>query len=153
ALRDPNRTRQVRSQIALTIGMIGDQEAADLLLNEVASGESAVEAALIGGLAKLRSKYGSLAFDVDRIVRVLDRKAAALASMQDDAVSLKGLGDVEVALFLRRAVEERMRTLIEQILRMLGIIYEQRDMHDAFYGLMAHDRVLRANALELLENL
>ncbi len=153
ALRDPAHTLVLRAQVARTIGAIGHQDAVDVLQRELARrAEPALEGALVVGLGKLKAKHPSLGFDVAALEQIVLDKATRIAELQRDAAEIEGLEATARTKLLRRAVDERVRALIEQTLRLLGIVYGQRDMHRAFVGLASAERASKANALELIDN-
>jgi hypothetical protein len=54
---------------------------------------------------------------------------------------------------LKRAFNERMEAELERISELLALMYPQKDIYNVFWGLASHQPHLRANALEVLENL
>ena len=53
---------------------------------------------------------------------------------------------------LERALHEKIDSNLERIFRLLGLRYAQSDIHSAYIGITGHDRRLRANAVEFLDN-
>ncbi|MFW6348308.1 MAG: Npt1/Npt2 family nucleotide transporter, partial [Cyclonatronaceae bacterium] len=56
-------------------------------------------------------------------------------------------------LLLCRAIGEKMQETLENVFRLLGLLYHHKDMYSAYLGLNSPDRKNRGRALELLENL
>src|SRR4029079_3121376 len=50
-------------------------------------------------------------------------------------------------------LEEKLEILLERIFRLLGLIYQPRDLYHAYHGLSSENAIIRANSLELLDNL
>ena len=53
---------------------------------------------------------------------------------------------------LLQLLNERMMRSLENLFRLLALLYPSADMRDTFRGLLSHDSGMRGNALEYLDN-
>ena len=56
----------------------------------------------------------------------------------------------------RRAINvkvERLQRNLERIFRLLGLIYPQEDIYNAYVGIISENAVLHANAIEFIDNM
>jgi len=158
-LLTPNGHDALRRAVPQVISLIGTQEAVDMLGNALPQPDPKLRLAIIKGLNKLRSRHPELRFDREQIRRQL------LAEMKElyRAVLLyhgySGLvwrphqeppanGDL-----LKSALAERAAAVLERISRLFGLLYEPEDLSRVYYGVTHASHTVRANALELLDNL
>ena len=55
-------------------------------------------------------------------------------------------------MLLARALRERMDHELERIFRLLGLLFQPRDIHNAYAGLVSGQSRIRSNAMEVLEH-
>jgi hypothetical protein len=69
-----------------------------------------------------------------------------------EVMDFLALGDPRSRL-LRQALQERLELFKEMIFRLLGLVYPPKSMYNAYRGVTSHNRRIRANAVELLDNI
>jgi ATP:ADP antiporter, AAA family len=156
-LNDPVVPLPVRKQIPATLARIPAVESATVLAHSLLQGDPGLRFDVLKALNKLRDRApGLLPRDVDYSDLVNVELIGYYRSLQI-LEAFNGSHGNEPAhggeQLLRRALREYMGQELERIFRLLALTYTPRDMRNAYYGLSSHLPQLRANALELLENL
>ena len=54
---------------------------------------------------------------------------------------------------LNKAVAEQQDVIVERLFRLLGLLYDPKDMYHAYLGIVSSEKHVRAQALEFLDNL
>jgi hypothetical protein len=115
--------------------------------------------AIIKGLNKLRSRHPEMHFDREQVRTQL---FSELKELYRTVLLYHGYAGVvwrphqEAPAngdLLKSALAERAAALLERISRLLGLLYEPDDLYRAYYGVTHANHTVRANALELLDNL
>lgn len=156
---------QVRLHLPRVIRFIGSQAAVNMLTQFLSEQNPLYRHQVIKGLTNLRKYYPTLDFDqpviethirneVDDYINTTillhfqnemeDGAQAAPRIHQPDQKSAQRL--------LVMALSEKRLLIQEQIFRLLGLIYPQKDMYFSYLGLLSKKADLRANALEFLDN-
>ena len=149
----------VRRQMPKVIGMIPHQDSVDVLLSHLDQGETDMRYKMIKALGKLRVAPVGVQFDtslvreyVVRGIRDYYHLSIILESQNDDA-SAGSLNQLACTGLLRRALTERLELFKEMTFRLLGLIYPPESMLNAYRGVTSQNSRIRANAVELLDNI
>ncbi len=148
---------EVRRTIPAIISEIETQEAVDLLASSMDQQDPRLRLTIMKALNKLRAKASPLKFPTARVRQELIYEVKnyylALSLLQ---AKLSGQSSTDASSDcepLQRRMEERLESVLERIFRLLGLIYPPQDLDQAYHGLLSDDLTVRANALELLDNL
>jgi AAA family ATP:ADP antiporter len=163
-LNDPAVPISIRRQIPKTLARIHASEAVTALACSLVQSDPLLRHGILKALNRLRrhNPEFSLPTHVDyedllnaelmgyyRSFQTL----AALDLPPDGSGGPANAGPDHVgSQLLRRAFQERMGEELERIFELMALIYPQRDISNAFWGLTSRQPHLRANALEVLEN-
>lgn len=129
------------------------QPAADALLSMLeAEKEPALRRRVIKALNRLRSHtaWRSISFPQALVRSELKHELRYYYELYAMRAPIKQEPECRL---LCRAIGEKMQSTLENIFRLLGLLYHHKDMYSAYLGLNSPDRENRARALELLDNL
>jgi len=126
-LEDSGESGLVREQAASLLARVGDQEAADALLDALGRGETALKNVLIDALDRVRSEVPEIAFK-DEVVR--DRFET----------EIRNLGP------------PRTPSDLLPVFKLLGLIYDHEDVFRAYQNLLKGTKDSVAYAIELLDH-
>lgn len=153
-LKNPEIAIEIRLAIPRVLHLIPSQGCVDALLENLFDVDDRLRYQLIKALNKLRARHPELKFD-DRVDAALIhelknyyRVLAAWCAAHDDARE-----DSRPPSLLSRALQERLDDYIERTFRLLGLRYPPRDIYNAFAAANSSNRVIRANAVEFLDNI
>jgi HEAT repeat protein len=128
------------------------QEAADALLFMLEAEEQpSPRRRIIKSLNRLRSKTKDkrISFPEPRIQSEIRRE---LRLYYELFAVRQPVGHQKECQLLCRAIGEKMQLILDSIFRLLGLIYNRKDMQSTYLGLNSPVRENRAKALELLDN-
>ncbi len=166
-LNDKDEDRNIRIGTAKVLALIGSQRTVDLLLESLPHSDLILRYEIIKALNKLKVKFPLLDFDEgvteERILEETRNYIQMLYILdnQDEYVQISGDVDSDhdaaaragkAKKLLTRALEERLDTNLERIFRLLGLRYPPKDMFNAYQGITSNIAILRANAIEFLDN-
>jgi AAA family ATP:ADP antiporter len=148
-LEDPQESIQVRRRVPRVVGQIGGQEAIARLLEQLASTEDIdLRIAIARAASKIRERSPRVRFDerqLDNAIRREIRDAyQALATIED-----LGLGDKEL---LPEALRRRHRVKLGLAFRLFEIRHPARTMQLVYANIDAESKAVRANAIEVADN-
>jgi AAA family ATP:ADP antiporter len=157
-LNDDAAPLTVRQQIPGVLARIGTPEAAQVLAESLVQGDSTLRYEMVKALKALRARDPALVPVQPRVADILDSE---LVGYYRSFQILVALGAPERTAdtppttepLLTRALRERMGDELERIFSLLALLYSPRDIHNAYVGINSGRREVRANAVELLENL
>ena len=126
---DGREPEALRRAIPGCFAAIGTQGAARVLTDALKDHQEALGEAILEALGEMRNRHLELTFDAGQVEGALLR---------------------EVEVFSKERAPERRLRLVAGL---LALIYPSKDVYRAYAGLTSGRRELRANALELLDNL
>jgi len=138
-------------QALRALGKMDEKEAVAALLEYLAQPDAAARREALRALGGLRRRHPRMVLpgpEVERLLRSSLRRYYLLVSLAEGA---KGEGS-EAARFLLRSLRERIKRRREEAFLLLGLIYPQKEMLDAFYWIESGRSDLRSNALEFLDS-
>ena len=158
---NPLESQQVRYGIARVLGMIGSQDAVDVLIQLVKREKNlSVKDRLIRSLNRLKDRYPQLHFTNAAVDATLYYQIEEYYTLHNRLSAQKngtqGNGNPRVKQarnLLVRSLEERLDRELERIFRLLGLRYSSRDINDAYQGINSKRAEVRDNAVEFLDNL
>jgi AAA family ATP:ADP antiporter len=158
-LQDTEVPVAVRQRLPRILGLIEAQESVNILLESLGAEEVEVRYKVVKALNRLRASGAALEFEAGKVevevvgeVRDYYRLLGLLAAYAPGVELGRGRG-WEGRDLLSRALEERLEQSLERVFRLLGLIYPAGDIYQAYTGLRSEVGQVRANALELLDNL
>ncbi|MEW6751204.1 MAG: HEAT repeat domain-containing protein [Candidatus Latescibacterota bacterium] len=152
-LCDPATPAVVRRGITRVLGDIPEQEAVDILLRCLAALPPDLEYLATKSLSRLRASPAGLHFDEGSVGAAVEREVEAYALLLQLHRAYGGEPRSPGVDLLAQALAERQGQHLERIFRLLGLRYPPADMHHAYLGLVSGRPLLRASALEFLDNL
>ncbi len=150
ALRDPATPLEVRREVPSVLVRTGTDRAEQILIEALLESDVTLRHRVVASLNKLRSRHPEIDIDPHIIELLLAAEIAGhyrsyqilgplRAQLQDDDPILEAL---------RHSMEQE----IERIFRVMALLLPEQGLHDAYVGLRSSNPVIRANALEFLDN-
>ncbi len=148
---------EVRRQIPAVISRSASQRAVDLLLDCLQVGQPEIRFAVIRALNKLRQHSAELLFPTGIIRQTLTEEIRSAYKL----IILLNACRPEVNRFqpvnyedpFEWALREQIRRNLERVSRLLGLIYPPDDLYATYQSFSSHSATVRANAMELLDNI
>ncbi len=149
-LGDPDVPSEERREIPLVLTGIGTPAAAQVLLENVMEGDTALRFKVISALNKLHRDHPEIPLDFQMIEMVLAAEIIGHYRTYQimEAVSSPASTEDDVGVALADSLHQEL----ERIFRLLGLLYTHVDLHAVYLGLQSQDRTVYDNALEFLEN-
>jgi ATP:ADP antiporter, AAA family len=149
-LGDPSAPPQERRQIPVVLAGIGSPAAAQVLLENVMEGDTALRFKVISALNKLHRNHPEIPLDFQMLETVLAAEILGHYRTYQilEALSCPGGADDAVGA----ALTDSLRQELERIFRLLGLLYPHVDVHAVYLGLQSKGKTVYDNALEFLEN-
>lgn len=148
-LRDPVTPAGIKRELPQVLVRIGTAEAERVLIESLLQPDAAVRHAIVVSLNKLQATAPRVRIDQEFLELVLATEIAGHYR------SYQVLGLPERLASGEGAVETLpppMEQEIERIFRLMKLAFPRIAMHDAYVGVRSANPVVRANALEFLEN-
>jgi len=147
-MTDQQTPISIRRQIPKVISMIPHQDSVDALLEHLDQDEMDMRDKVIRALSELRQVHSNVHFDSNLVESHITEhiKEYYRLSIMLDAQNGND------SYLLRRALKERLELLEDMIFRLLGLIHTPESMRNAYRGVTSHNARIRANAVELLDN-
>lgn len=149
-LRDENAPLEVRRELPTVLVRIGTAEAEQALIGSLLQADVTLRHRVIASLNKLRLLHPDVPLDSGTINLLL---AAEIAGHYR---SYQVLGPLKERLKeddqVLQAMEHAMEQELDRIFRLMALLLPHVGLHDAYVGLRSSDELVRANSLELLDN-
>lgn len=147
----------VRRQIPAVIARSASQHAVDLLLDCLQVDQPEIRFAVIRALNRLRLHTAEFIFPTGIIRKTLTEELKNAYKL----IILLYTCRPEVSRFqpinygdpFEWALREQIRRNLERVSRLLGLIYPPDDLYATYQGFSSHSATVRANAMELLDNI
>ena len=146
ALVDASLPLEARREIPAVLVQIGSYAAHRALLSGLLDADAPLRHRVISSLNKLKGRQPDLELDPTTIELLLAAEIAGHYRSYQLLVQLGSSGAVVAAL--RHSMEQEL----ERIFRLIGLLARRAAVHDAYIGVRSTDSLVRANALEYLEN-
>lgn len=149
---DPSTRIEIRRHIPRVVGAIRDQKSVEVLMARMDLSPAELVYWVIKALSKLRASAPELDFSHERVDITLMQEIQACYSLMQVAEALQEAPAHQSWLLLNKAIQEHQDSVIERVFRLLGLLYDPRDMYHAYLGVVSAEKNTRAQALEFLEN-
>lgn len=142
----------LRREIPAVLMRIGTPAAEQALVESLLHTDPMLRLRIVASLNKLRQTHPEIPLDL-RVVETL-----LGAEILGHYRSYQILGTLAEALHndddpVVQALKQSMEQELERIFRLLGLVYQEQDLHSAYFGLRSTNPSVRANALEFLDNI
>ncbi len=149
-LRDESVPVEVRRELPSVLLRIGTPDAEHILIQGLLAADVTLRHRVVASLNKLRDMHPDIRIDASVVELLL---AAEIAGHYR---SYQVLGPLRAQLKdddpVLEALRHSMEQEIERIFRIMALLLPQSGLHDAYVGLRSVNPVIRANALEFLDN-
>jgi ATP:ADP antiporter, AAA family len=149
-LRDESTPIDPRRELPTVLVRIGTPEAEQALIGSLLQADVTLRHRVIASLNKLRTLHPEVRLDPSTINLLL---AAEIAGHYR---SYQVLGPLKARLPeedpVLQAMQRAMEQELDRIFRLMALLLPHVGLHDAYIGLRSKDDLVRANALELLDN-
>ena len=149
-LRDESVPLDVRRELPAVLFRIGTADAEQVLVESLLQADSTLRHRVIASLNKLRVLHPDVRVDRSVIELLL------AAEISGHYRTYQVLGPLQTRLKEGDPVLEAVRHSIEQeverIFRLMALLFPTTGLHDAYVGVRSANPIVRANALEFLEN-
>jgi len=149
-LRDEGAPIDPRRELPTVLVRIGTPEAEQALIGSLLQADVTLRHRVIASLNKLRTVHPEVRLDPSTINLLL---AAEIAGHYR---SYQVLGPLKARLTeedpVLQAMQRAMEQELDRIFRLMALLLPHVGLHDAYIGLRSKDELIRANALELLDN-
>ena len=149
-LRNDDVSVDVRRELPSVLARIATAEAERALVDSLLESDGTVRHRIIASLNKLRNVRPDIQIDPTVVELLLAAEIAGhyrsyqvlgplRTQLKDDDPALEGL---------RHSMEQEL----ERIFRLMALLFPQAGLHDAYVGVRSSNPIVRANALEFLDN-
>jgi AAA family ATP:ADP antiporter len=149
-LRDERIPLDTRRELPAVLVRIGTVEAEQALIGSLLHADVTLRHRVIASLNKLRVVHPEVRLDPSTVNLLL---AAEIAGHYR---SYQVLGPLKARLKeddpVLQAMEHAMEQELDRIFRLMALLAPHVGLHDAYLGLRSSDELVRANSLELLDN-
>ena len=149
-LRDEATPQDVRRELPAVLLRIGTAEAEQALIGSLLQADVTLRHRVIASLNKLRAVHPEVKLDPATVNLLLAAEIAGHYRSYQVIGPLKDrLKDEDPVL---QAMHHAMDQELDRIFRLMGLLLPHVGLHDAYVGLRSSDELVRANSLELLDN-
>jgi AAA family ATP:ADP antiporter len=142
---------EIKRELPGVLVRIGTPEAEQALMESILEGDATLRLRVVAALNKLREQDAEFEIDRDLV------EIALTAEIMGHYRSYQLLGRLRASLDERDAavtgLKQSMEQEIERIFRLMGLLLPGHDLHSIHFGLQSDTPAVRANALELLDNI
>jgi ATP:ADP antiporter, AAA family len=149
-LRDESLPLDIRRELPAVLVRIGTAQAEQALIGSLLQADVTLRHRVIASLNKLRTVHPEVALDPAAVNLLLAAEIAGHYRSYQVLGPLQGrLKEDDPVL---HAMEHAMEQELDRIFRLMGLLLPHVGLHDAYIGLRSKDELVRANSLELLDN-
>jgi len=149
-LRDASTLLDVRRELPGVLVRIGTAEAEQALIESLLQADVTLRHRVIASLNKLRLLHPEVKLDPAAINLLLAAEIAGHYRSYQVLGPLKArFKDDDPVL---QAMHQAMEQELDRIFRLMALLLPHVGLHDAYVGLRSSDELVRANSLELLDN-
>lgn len=145
ALADPSIPLEARREVPAVLVRIGTPEAERALVTGLLDADAPLRQRVIASLNKLKVRHPQVVIDRTAVDLLL---AAEIAGHYRSYQLLLPLEEEVVRAALRHSMEQEL----ERIFRLIALVFPAPALHDAYVGIRSSNPLVRANAVEYLEN-
>ncbi len=148
-LSDSSENIRLRKAVASILGRIGNQEAADYLLWELAEDKGEMDAELIDALDKIRSERPDILFSKEIVIKKARKEILKYYRQFIEFAEAESRGEEQD---LCESLSKEFSQTIANIFKLLGLVYSHEDMVKAYQNIQTGTKDSVAYAVELLDN-
>jgi AAA family ATP:ADP antiporter len=151
-LNDEKLPAAMRRHIPRVMAEIPHQETINFLTESLEAQSSWLAYDILKALNRLRAGHADLKFDekeIDNAVIIETRSFYEVLHI----LQLQNGDNKPECVLLKKSLQERLDSNLEQIFRLMGLRYPPDDIYSAYQGVVSKQRKVRANAIEFLDNL
>jgi AAA family ATP:ADP antiporter len=149
-LPDEHTSLEIRRELPSVLVRIGTADAEQALIGSLLQADVTLRHRVIASLNKLRLVHPEVKLDPSTIHLLL---AAEIAGHYRSYQVLGPLKDrVKEDDPVMQAMQQAMEQELDRIFRLMALLLPHVGLHDAYVGLRSSDELIRANSLELLDN-
>jgi AAA family ATP:ADP antiporter len=149
-LLDEAAPLEVRREIPLVLLRIGTADAERALADALLEGDATLRYRVIAALNKLKQLHPDVQIDHAIVELLLAAEIAGhYRSHQVLGAVRHTLPDSDPML---AAIRQSMEAELERIFRLMSLLFPEAELKDAYVGLRSGNPIIRANALEFLDN-
>jgi hypothetical protein len=148
-LGDPEEKVELRKAVAPILAHIGNQEAADFILSEMAKDKGEIDSELIDALDRIRSGAPEIEFSFETIKKKIRQEIMSYYELFVRFVDAESKGqEAEICGIM----SHELKVSMINIFKLLGLIYPYEDIVKAFQNIQTGTKDSVAYAIELLDN-
>jgi hypothetical protein len=148
-LADPTVDLEARKSVASVLAGIGTQDAADFLVWELAGAEGELADEVMDALDRIRTEHLGIRFSEDAVKSRIVRETQAYCR---NLILAQEMKRSDPAMTPDQKWEKKQADSLNNIFKLLGLIYGHEDMSKAYQNLKTGVKDSVAYALELLDN-
>jgi AAA family ATP:ADP antiporter len=148
-LSDDGENIQVRKEVAVILGRIGNQDSADYLLGGLADDKGEIDTELIDALDRIRSERPGIFFSKEIIKKKVRKEIRGYYRQFIEFAEAESRGDESHRC---EKMSKKLSRSIMNIFKLLGLIYPHEDIVKAYQNIQAGTKDSVAYAVELLDN-
>jgi ATP/ADP translocase len=152
-LRDFHVDIIIRSNIPSVMAQIPEQQTVEVLMKSLGEINPSLKHYVVKALNKLHVQHTHLKFKREMVGSILFQETKDYYEILQVLQTHKRFEPNDGFALLKKALIERQRQNLEQIFRLLGLVYPSRDIYNAYYGVISRQKTLHANSVEFLDNL
>ncbi|UCC79681.1 MAG: hypothetical protein JSW64_15685, partial [Candidatus Zixiibacteriota bacterium] len=166
--QNPSVEMKIRQRIPKVIALIGSKRAIATLYEFLTLKDQQLRYQVIRALNLIRGNYPMMKFNqkvlekailtqieiyyrLNSILYMLNQKAFRSSTII--VMGTRRYYGSRARRLLVQAIQEKMDRAQEIVFRLLGLIYDARDIYNAFLGITSSQQSLRANSVEFIDNI
>lgn len=149
-LSDAGCAVEVRRAIPAILVTVGTPAAAHVLSENMLERDATVRLQIMNALNKIHQVHPEIGLDMQMLETVLAAEIMGHYRSYQILEALRVPGGTDEAV--TRAMGESMKTELERIFHLLGLMYPHLDLQSVYFGLQSKSVTVHDNALEFLEN-
>ena len=155
-LKDEDVDLEMRKSIPRILSLVVVQDSVNILIDNLDQKNLSLRYEVIKALNKLRATNAGMVFNGAKIEEEIIaeiRHHYRISEILYACNPAANPADSRTEDLLTTALVERLNQSLERIFRLSGLIYPPGDIYQAYHGIMNENALVRANAVELLDNL
>jgi HEAT repeat protein len=148
-LGDSEEDIELRKSVASILAHIGNQEATDFIMLELAEDKREMDTELIDALDRIRSENSSIEFSGKIVKKKIRQEIKSYYRLFIQFAEEESKGEQEE---ICRIISHALKKSMMNIFKLLGLIYPHEDIVKAFQNIQTGTKDSVAYAVELLDN-
>ncbi len=149
-LSDSEEKMEIRKAVASVLAHVGNQDASDFIMWELAKDKREMDRELIDALDRIRSEKPKIEFSEEIIKKKTRQKIKSYYDLFVEFAAAESKGE---KADIRRIMSHELTISMMDIFKLLGLIYPHEDIVKAFQNIQAGTKDSVAYAVELLDNM